>query len=155
MANKKVYKFDSRILSAILYLVIGILFCVFRSGSLQILLTVIGILSIVYGVVDLIKRFYYTGIFGIALGVILLVGGAWFASIAILIFGVFLAVKGIVSLIEVFKMAKPNLFAIIGAAITVLIGVLLIVNKWVMLDWFFILIGIVFIVDGILILIGK
>ena len=155
MANKRVIKFDSRIITAILYLVIGALFCIFRSASLTYMMLITGILFICYGALDLIRNFYYSGIFAIVCGVVLLVCGSLVVEIAVLILGVILILKGAIALVNLFKLSRPNVMAIIGAAVTILVGVMLILNKWLMLDWFFIVIGIILILDGFLILIGK
>ena len=41
------------------------------------------------------------------------------------------------------------------AVITLVLGILLILSKWVMLNWFFVIIGIIFIADGISALISA
>ena len=44
---------------------------------------------------------------------------------------------------------------VIFAVLTLAVGVMLIVSKWALIDWFFIVMGVIFIVDGVLGLFGK
>ena len=70
-----------------------------------------------------------------------------------IVFGVLIAVKGVIALLDAVK--AKNVANILVAVVTVAVGVMLIISKWVMLDWFFIALGVIFIINGALALFGK
>ena len=132
---------------ALLYVIVGILFIVFKSGMLNWLMTIIGVVFIALGVYDIIKKNLTNGIIEAAIGVVIIVGGWVFVEIVLIVFGALLIVKGVTDLISLFKGSK-DVVSIIVALLTIALGVLLVVSKWVALDWMFIVIGVVFIVEG-------
>ena len=69
--------------------------------------------------------------------------------------GVLLAVKGVLALLGALGAKKKNLFSILFALLTVVVGVMLIVSKWAMMDTLFLVIGVLLIVDGAMSLIGA
>lgn len=140
-------KVTNNVVYALLYVIVGILFIVFKSGMLNWLMTIIGVVFIALGVYDIIKKKITNGIIEAAIGVVVIVGGWVFVEIVLIVFGALLIVKGVTDLISLFKGSK-NVVSIIVAILTIALGVLLIVSKWVALDWMFIVIGIVFIVEG-------
>ncbi len=140
-------KVTNNMVYALLYVIVGILFIVFKSGMLNWLMTIIGVVFIALGVYDIIKKKITNGIIEAAIGVVVIVGGWVFVEIVLIVFGALLIVKGATDLISLFKGSK-NVVSIIVAILTIALGVLLIVSKWVALDWMFIVIGIVFIVEG-------
>ena len=140
-------KVTNNMVYALLYVIVGILFIVFKSGMLNWLMTIIGVVFIALGVYDIIKKKITNGIIEAVIGVVVIVGGWVFVEIALIVFGALLIVKGATDLISLFKGSK-NVVSIIVAILTIALGVLLIVSKWVALDWMFIVIGIVFIVEG-------
>jgi uncharacterized membrane protein HdeD (DUF308 family) len=50
---------------------------------------------------------------------------------------------------------KKGWMALIKPIITLIIGVFLIVAKWLLVDWVFIVIGVIFIINGIMALLQK
>ncbi len=152
MANKKI---SNNVINAVLYIVIGALFCIFRSGMLNWLLTIAGIVFIALGIYDIIKKNLTNGIIEVVIGVVIILGGWLFVEIVLIVFGALLVIKGIMDLAEIFKNKNRNVMQIIAAIVTIIIGALLIVSKWVMIDWFFIVLGVVFIVNGVLALVSK
>ena len=89
MAKKKQFKFSNNsLLNALLYIAVGILFCVFRSSMLNILMTVVGVLFIVYGIVSIVNKDTVTGVVSIAIGAIIILGGWLFVEIILIIFGI-------------------------------------------------------------------
>ena len=153
MAAKK--KSSSNFTSAIIYIVIGALFCIFKAGVLDWIMTVAGVLFIVFGVLDLVKNSTTTGIINVAIGVIILLGGWFFLEVVLLVFGILLTVKGVIALVNALKALNKSFIEILFAALTVAVGLMLIASKWALIDWFFIAVGVIFIVDGVLALLGK
>jgi uncharacterized membrane protein HdeD (DUF308 family) len=138
-----------------MYIILGVLFCVFKAGVLDWLMTIAGILFIVFGVLDVIKGATTSGIINIAIGVVILVGGWFFLEVVLLVFGILLAVKGTIALVNSLKALNKRIFDVIFAALTIAVGIMLIVSKWALMDWFFIIMGVMFIIDGVLGLLGK
>ncbi len=146
---------SSNVTNAILYIVIGILFCIFKNDVLGWMMTIAGILFIVFGVLDLSYGEWLSCAVNLIIGVAILAGGWYFTSIVLLVFGILIAVKGALALITAIKKKKKNFFEVLFALITMIAGVLLIVSKWVILDLFFLGIGIVLIVNGLISLARK
>ncbi len=134
--------------TALLYIAIGILFIIFKATVLDWMMTGIGILFIVNGIIDVTKSRTVSGIVGIVIGAVIILGGWTLTGLILIIFGVSLAVKGVVDLIPALK--RKKLIPILSAALTVAAGILVIIGKWIVLDWFFIALGIILIVDGII-----
>ena len=152
MAKK--LKISDNTVAAILYILVGVLFCIFRASMLRWLLTAAGIVFIVMGVLDILKKNLVNGIVEAVIGVVILVGGWAFVNVALIIFGALLVIKGVLDLLAAIK-AKAGIMTILAAVVTAVVGVLLIASKWVMVDWFFIVMGIILIVDGAMMLIKK
>lgn len=155
MAKKNNKLSTNTLLTAILYIVIGILFIAFRSGLLGWALTVSGILAIAYGIYLIIKKDLVLGIIFVVLGILLILGGWLFVEIILIVFGVALIVYGVKGLIAAFQSKSKSIFAIVVSCLTIVAGILFVVSKWAMLDWMFIVIGVVLIVDGVMALINK
>lgn len=140
----------SRFLSAILMLVLGILFIVQKQGVVSTAIWIFGIALIVLGVFDIIAKNVIPAVFKIALGAVLLVVCNLVASIAFTIIGIIMIVLGAVQFFEVFRRhssGSERLFALVSSVLYVVIGVLLLLN--VLQDWIFIVIGIFMIVDSL------
>ncbi len=155
MAKNKKQSYDA-IVMAILYIVIGILFIAFRSSLLDWMLTVSGILAIAYGIYQIIKKNLVPGIIFVVVGILLILGGWLFLEIALIIFGVLLIVYGAKELVMLLQAkGKTPIFPLLVSCLAIVAGILLVVSKWAFFDWFFIVIGVILIIDGILALIKK
>ena len=143
------------ILAALLYIIIGAMFIVFRSSMLGWALTDAGILAIAYGIYLSFNKQLVLGIIFAVVGVLLIVGGWVFLNIILIVFGVLLVVYGVKGLIEALQKKKKAVFPIVVSILTIVAGILFIVSKWALVDWMFIIIGAVLIIDGILALINK
>ena len=146
MAKRKTN--NSTQITALLYIIIGALFIIFKAGVLNWVMTAIGVLFIVNGIIDITKSRTVNGIVNIAIGAIIILGGWTFVEIILIVFGVLLAIKGVLDLVTALKGGK--LFPILFAVITIVAGVMLVLGKWIMLDWFFIALGVLLIVDGVI-----
>ncbi len=153
MAKKNQFKISDNIITAALYIIVGILFCIFKAGVLNFTMTVIGALLIVAGVLRILKKQLTEGIIFAALGVLIILGGWLFVDVILLVLGVFLAAKGVLDLLTAIK--YNNLAATVSSAITILVGIMLVVSKWALLDWIFIILGVILAVDGVILLAEK
>lgn len=152
---KKIIKTPNGIASAILYIIVGVLFCIFKGSVLSWILTVAGILFIAMGIFDMVEKKAVTseGIVDIIIGVVIIVCGWLIVSVVLVIFGVLVAIKGAVDLVNALK--PVNIVSIVFACVTLALGILLIVSNWVVTDLLFIIIGVIFIVNGVIALLGQ
>ena len=154
MANSS-KKVSNGVVYALLYIVLGVLFIVFKSGMLNWLMTIAGIVFIALGIFDIIKKRLTQGIIETVIGVVIIVGGWLFVEIVLLVFGALLIVKGVTDLIKACQSKSKDFSKILCAVITAIVGILLVVAKWVTLDWFFIVLGAVLIIHGLFALFNK
>lgn len=143
----------NNILTCAIYAVIGLLLIILRGGSLNILMTVVGALLIVMGIVDLVKnKDTVKGLIEAVIGVAIIVCGWLVVDIVLLVFGILLILKGVV---EVIRNYKSGFKAVLSPIVTIIIGVLLVIAKWTLLDVICIIAGVVFLVNAVLVLFGK
>ncbi len=154
MSNKNSSKLNSNVMNAVLYIVVGLLFCIFRLKLLKWAMTAIGIALIVVGILSIVKNKLTEGIIMIAVGVLVILGGWLFVEIIALILGVILIAKGVLDIVKIVKEKYP-LIELISPILTAIVGVMLIANTWGTIDWVFIILGIILIVDGVLLLFAK
>ncbi len=143
------------IITCALYVVIGILLCVMRMGVLNILMTIIGALFIAYGVYDIVKNNTVAGIIEIVIGVVIIVCGWTIATYVLLVFGILLAIKGILDMVKLVKNKNKDTMSWLSAVVTVVIGIILCIAPFAIGDIICIIVGVVFIVNGVLALFGK
>lgn len=143
----------NNILTCAIYAVIGLLLIILRGGSLNILMTVVGALLLVMGIVDLVKnKDTVKGLIEAVIGVAIIVCGWLVVDIVLLVFGILLILKGV---IEVIRNYKSGFKAVLSPIVTIIIGVLLVIAKWTLLDVICIIAGVVFLVNAVLVLFGK
>ena len=154
MAKKKLN--DQAIINAIALIVLGILFCIFRAGMINALLTIVGVVLIGLGVYDIVKKNYIPAVIEIILGIAVIVCGWTILDIALLVLGIGLVIYSVYQIVMIAKdFKKKGWMALIKPIITLIIGVFLIVAKWFLVDWVFIVIGVIFIINGIMALLQK
>ena len=153
MAKSKLKLSTDNIFTCIFYAVVGILLLVLQGGSLGILMTIVGVLLIVLGIIDIAKKKDVTkGIIELIVGILVIVFGWLIADIVLLVFGVLLIVKGVM---EITKTYKNGFVAMLSPIVTVVIGILLVIAKWTLLDVICIVAGVIFIINAVLALFGK
>ncbi|MBQ9121354.1 MAG: DUF308 domain-containing protein [Clostridia bacterium] len=140
-------KANSNLVSAILYIVIGVLLIVFRSQTLNWAMTIAGIFFVVSGILDLTKQNWSSGAINLVIGIAVLVLGWVATAIVLLVFGIMMAVKGVVALIEALK-SKKDILALVFPILTVVAGLALAFGRG--LDVVLIICGVLLVVDGAL-----
>ncbi len=154
MAKKSIN--NQAVINAIALIVLGILFCIFRAGMINVLLTIVGVVLIALGIYDIVKKLYVNAAIEIILGIAVIVCGWTILDIALLVLGIGLVLYSVYQIIMVAKsFKKKGWLALVKPIITLIIGIFLIVAKWVLVDWIFIVIGVVFIINGLLSLLSK
>lgn len=150
MSNRKMTKTTANKIAPWLYIIVGILLFVFRTEMLNWALIVIGAALLINGIVDIAGKRFIDGIIGAVAGIAAIFGGWLFIDAALIILGIGIAIKGVLDLAAEIK--AQNGIGIAAAIITAIVGILLFIGKWATLDWMFIIIGIVFIINGLFLL---
>ena len=153
MTKSKMDLSTNNIIACAVYGVIGLLLVILRSGSLGVLMTIVGALLIALGIIDIVKNKDTTkGVIEAVIGLVIIVCGWVIADVVLLIFGVLLIVKGIMELVQ---NSKNGFKAMISPIVTIVIGILLVIAKWTLMDVICIIAGVIFIVNAVLMLFGK
>ncbi len=142
----------SKIISAAALIIIGVLMCIYKQQVIQWLMLILGIMLIVKGVLDFMSGLTIIGGFEIVLGILTLVFGFAFVQIAVIVLGVILALYGVSGLMYG---GFRNLFTLIYCIVLIVGGVMLACNYSQAIDWIFIVVGVMLILEGILSLFGK
>ena len=137
------------ILNAVMYFIIGVFLSMYPIANHDFLFSVIGIAFMVLGVIDILYRRSFSGALWLILGVASIVVQMYYPNerYFFIVAGVCVVLQGISSLF--FALKPRNLGILIVAGVLILLGVLLIVGKWILADWYFIAIGVIFILSGI------
>ena len=153
MAKKKTSISTNNIVNCAVYGVIGLLLIILKAGSLGILMTVVGVLLIGLGVLDALKgKDIVKGAVEIVCGLAIIVCGWLIADLVLLILGIVLAIK---SAMELAKNYKKGFKANLEPIVTLVIGILLIVAKWALMDTMCVIAGVIFLINAVLALFGK
>lgn len=150
MASKKTKQVANALIYALIYIVVGILFCIYRGAVARWCIIAIGVLLIAQGILDMVNRRLIQGILEAAVGVLAIVFAAAIADYAIIVFGVILLLWAVLRLFDSSRKTGLTLLYIVGAAV---IGVLMIVQPFTAASWFFLVLGILLIVEGVLCLV--
>ena len=152
MASKKT---KSNLMTALMYMIIGAMFCVFKAAVVDYILFVASVLFIVVGIFDLLRKNAFSGILNIAIGVVIYLVGKSFISLILVVLGVFILVRGIFDLLAALKYKKKSIVGIFFAALTIFVGFVLMVSQWLIVNWLFVVIGVLLIVDGLIAVFGS
>ena len=149
MAKKQ----NNELISALLYIVLGVLLIVFKAQALGWAMTIAGILFVISGALDLIRQNFVGGAVSLIIGIAILVLGWLAVEIVLLVLGILIAVKGIVALLAVFKRKRSNALDIVFPVLTVAVGIMLAFGNG--LDIMIVITGALLAIDGVLGLIGA
>ena len=147
---------STKLLSAILTIVVGILFLIWKGTIVSIAMTVIGVLLIVSAVMNLIRKNYTACVIGAVFGVMVLCFGWLFLSVALYVLAAILLIYGILLLIEIAKCGFARMGALAVAVrlaqpvVCILVAGCLLFNQGGTVDWVFILSGLFLMVEGVL-----
>lgn len=86
--GKKV-KVDNTAL-ALIYVVVGILLCIFKAQILNWILTGVGVLFLLHGILQLVHKLYNEGIIYTTIGLVIILGGWMFLEVLFIVIGVLL-----------------------------------------------------------------
>lgn len=149
----------SKLISAILMAVIGILFIILKNDVIRIGITVLGIMLIVQAIINLVNKNFVSAVIKGVIGVLIIVLGLIFLTVALYIMAAVLLICGLLQLIDVIKSlprVKSMLAKVVGfiqPVVYIGIAVCLFMDQGGTVSWVFILSGIFFIIQGALALI--
>lgn len=152
-------KNSEKLLQAILTIVLGVLFIVFKSDIIGIALTVLGIALIISAIIDLVHKQVTPCVIKAVVGVVIIVFGWTLMSAALYIMAALLLIYGILLLYQMIKENKARVesadkaLGFIKPVLYIVSAVCLLFNQGGTIEWVFILSGVFFIVEGIISLI--
>lgn len=145
-------KSNSALFSYLLYILIGAILVIFRSGTLGWVMTIVGCIFATAGILELIGKRWVSGAVCLIIGLTVLILGWAAAQIVLLVLGILIAIKGVVELIDAVKKNKKSVPEILYSILSVVIGLMLAFGN--ALDIMIVIVGILLIVDGIIGLFG-
>lgn len=146
-------KTNSELFSSILYILVGVLLVIFRTGMLNVAMTIAGLIFVVMGALDLLKKNWTSGAVSLIIGIAIIVLGWLAMAIVLLVLGILIAVKGVFALVEVFKKNNKNALDIVVPVLTVVVGIMLAFGNG--LDVMIVIVGVLLAIDGVIGLLGT
>ena len=150
MAKKKKVKFPEGLVMALFMVALGILFLVMKSGVIGLAVTILGVALLVSAVLDFLNKDLTSCITKAVIGVCVLVFGHLFVDVAVIVVAAVVLVYGILDIVDLVKAKKKDVVDFIKPVVVVVIAAALLISKWLVFDWLFIVIGILFLAEGVL-----
>ena len=150
MAKKKKVKFPEGLVMALFMVALGILFLVMKSGVIGLAVTILGVALLVSAVLDFLNKDLTSCIIKAVIGVCVLVFGHLFVDVAVIVVAAVVLVYGILDIVDLVKAKKKDVVDFIKPVVVVVIAAALLISKWLVFDWLFIVIGILFLAEGVL-----
>lgn len=152
-------KKTSLLISALMTILLGVLFIIFKEQVVSIALSVFGIVLIITAILELIKKNWGSGIVKAFLGIAVLLVGGLLLHIALIVIGVVLLIYGALELIKrivaIIKKQNGKLWAtivgFISPIVCIIAAIALISGNF--LGWAIIVAGVLLIINGALSLI--
>jgi len=148
-------KMSSKISSAVVSIAIGIMFIILKDDIIGITMTLIGAAAIIMAIVDFVNKQIRPGVIKSIIGVAVLVLGWVLVDIALYLIAGVLIVLGISQIVSAVKLSAlcnsvQKVFMFIKPVATLAAGLCLFFNKGGTMDWIFILVGVLILVEGLL-----
>ena len=141
-------KSNNELISALLYIILGVLLIIFKGATLGWAMTVAGIFFIISGVLDVVRKNMTSGAVSLIIGIAILVLGWLATQIVLLVLGVLIAIKGVLALVDAFKRSNKNALTVIFPVLTVVIGLAIAFGNGV--DIILVVCGVLLAIDGVL-----
>ena len=152
---------SSQFLSALMTLILGVLFVILKGEVVGIAIKVFAIVLIITAVLELIRLKIASGIVKAILGIVLLAFGWAITEIALLVIGIVLIVFGVLELVKrivaLFKKNRTKLLAkilgFISPVFSIVAGYFLITSSGEAVGWAIVVGGVLLIINGVLALV--
>lgn len=148
-------KKDSQLLIRIGLIVLGVLFVMKRSGVIHIAITMIAVVLLLSAIYDFIKKQTRNGVIKGIIALCVMVFGWLFVELALYLIAALLLFYGIGQLIQTVKQKPGGYLPYAVPVFSLIAGCCLLFNQGGTIDWIFVVVGIVLIVDGILSLVRS
>lgn len=151
-------KNSNKMITAIVAIIVGIMFVVMKGEVVSIALTLLGIGAIVMGILDMVKQETKSGVMKLICGALVITFGWLFVNIALTVITILLIVYCVGNMasnlkIDGYSMSGVQKIRTFFKPITGLIaGACLLFNQGGTVAWVFVITGIIFIFDGIMML---
>ena len=147
---------SAKLLSAILTILLGVLFLIWKGTIVRAVITGIGILLIVAAVMSLIRKDHTSCVICAVFGALIIAFGQLFLSAAFYVLAAVLLIYGILLLIEIAKRGlmrvgvRGAIIRIAQPLLCILAACCLLLYQGDTVDWLFILSGLFLMVEGVL-----
>ena len=141
---------NNKLFRALMYIVLGALFIVLKGELISVAMTAIAFYLIITGIIALSKRMTNTGVIYLVFGLIVLFFGWIFVSVAVYVIAALLLIYGILQLINVSKLRIKGYKKYIEPIFNIIICLCFLLNLGGTINWIFYVLGILFIIEGIL-----
>ena len=149
MAKKKK---NSNLITALMFLLVGLVFLIFGGETISWALTIAGIIFIVFGIAETVKKNTLAGIVSIIIGIVILILGWKLVDIVMLVLGILIAVKGAIAL---FSSKRKSTLDTVFAVLTIVAGIILAFAFGEAANIIIRVAGAILVLNGILELLGK
>ena len=144
---------QNKFVSAVLMVVLGILFLIWKGEVISVGMTVFGALLIIQAIVDVCNKEFVSCAIKALIGVVIIVFGWLFLEVAIYIMAVFMLIVGIIELaglLKTFSAANlaTKILGFIRPAVYVIIGACLLFNQGETMSVVYVIAGVLMIVEG-------
>lgn len=146
-------KRNNALIAALVTIVLGILFLIFKGDVIQIALTIVGAVMIIMSFVDFKNRQTLQGVVKLILGVCVIVFGWIFVNIALYIIAGVLLLLGITQIVSAIRNNSSGAKKVLSFLVPIgslAAGICLFFNQGGTVNWVFTVAGILLIVQGIL-----
>ncbi len=146
----------NRIISAVSAIALGLLFIILKGEVIGIGITVFGLAAIIMAILDFVNGFAAAGAVKGVVGVCILVFGWMFINLALYILAAGIIIFGLLQIIgthrigTVFLTSRESVMAYIRPVLTISVGALLLFHQDGVIDWLFIVTGILLAAEGVL-----
>ncbi len=143
-------KKDSQLFMRIGMIVLGVLFVVKRSGVIHTALMLIAAILLLSAIFDFIKKQTGSGVTKAVIALCVVVFGWLFVELALYLIAALLLLYGIAQLIQTVRQKPKGYLPYAVPVFSLIAGCCLLFNQGGTVDWIFVVVGIVLIVEGVL-----
>lgn len=161
MKQIKVNDKNSKLIEAVITILLGVLCITLKGQIISIALTILGVVLIVLGILDIVNSVLNMGIIKIVVGAVVIVFGWAFVTVALYVIGVLLILYGLLALVNKIK-ARVHYTNVVSTVISysvqvvsIIIGLFLLFNQGGTVNWVFIVAGIFSIIEGLLLFVDA
>lgn len=147
---------SDKIITAVLTIILGLLFIILKGEIIGITMTVLGVGLIISAVIDAVHRLYTVAIVKAVVGILIIIFGWVLVSAVLYIFAALLLIYGIVILCYMVKCRfrgftkTDTVLKYLEPSLCIVIAVFLLFNQGGTINWIFIVVGIALILEGII-----